>query len=132
MPTSGIWQMAAGKRRELVWFLYPDEATPCTVDGAPFLRLALRIDRETLGRFTGLVVADADETTEVYWVDIDGTAVWSGSVFPGDGEVLEAPRPVFVHPGSVVLITLRGRFARVLFIVEKAEPVRLPQKEQRG
>lgn len=123
--------MAAGKRRDLVWFLYPDEATPCTLSGEEFLRLELRIDRDALGRFVGLVVADADETTEVRRLSVDGVAVWSAPMFPGDGEVLEAPAPTYVHPGSLVLVLLRGRFARVLFIVEKAEPAQLaPRKGQ--
>ena len=130
MPVSGVWQLAGGKRRELIYFLYADEGVPVMLAGERLLRFTL--DRDSLwpGRFDGLALEGADDSTVVAELRIDGVSVWAEPQgAPAEGEVLEAPKPFFLHGQSFVGLLMRGRFARVLFLLQKAEPV-LPAKKE--
>lgn len=129
MPVSGVWQLAGGKRRELIYFLYADEGVPVSLAGEPFQRFTLDASVLVPGRFDGLTVCDADASTVVAELRIDGVSVWPWpQPAPAEGEVLEPPKPFFLHGGSFVGLLMRGNFSKVLFLLQKAEPV-LPAKK---
>lgn len=95
------------------------------------MRLMLEIDRDVFGRFEGISLGDPDATTVVQQVTIDGLPVWAlPQQAPGEGEVLEPPKPFYVHPGSRVRVWISGAFSRVLVLVQKAEQVKAPAQER--
>lgn len=135
MPASGFWQIAAGKQRELIYFFYRDEFRAFEVEGVEWLSLGpYRLDRggDTFGRFAGLIVTGADATTVVRELQIDGAPVWSELKYPGEGEVLDAPRPIGVHGRSVVAMRLSGAFERVLLVVERAQRIEPVKSTKEG
>jgi hypothetical protein len=123
------WELVGGKRRELVCFLYPDEAVQSDVGGVSCLRLTLALD--VVGRFDGVSVCDPDGTTRVELLIIDGVRIWQGpQQIDGEGVVLEPSKPTYLHAGSVARLYMHGAFSRVLLLVQRAEEVKAAAKKE--